>query len=502
MQLGNHEQETQKLDVISPSPLAAPDPNDPLADLDPEEREAYEQLKRMRAERRRKKLIRRGIVVGIIAALVVGFFVFRAVSANKPDDSIQVVTTPAYTGPFTTEVTGSGSIKPSSSYVVQPQIDGTIDSVNVVAGQTVKAGDVLFTIKNDDLDRAINEAERGVRTAKQGVDEANQGVGQARQAVNAAEEAVNKAQNLLNANPDDTDLQAALESAQAELKSARNALTEAQRAPESAQISLEAANDAYNQAVERAEQRTVKSPIDGTIVELNAQPGATVGQAVASAGTQGTGSLCLVANLSQMNVTLQISEVDINKLSLDQTANVTFSAVPDLTLSATVKSIASTSSGNNGGGYGYGGGSGVTYAVELVIPTPDPRLKPGMTADVSIITNSIDSALIVPSAAVTDFDDGTGVVYIEDDEKTHAAHSVHVEILGDNGSETAIKPTDGAIRDGDLVIISGMEAATIDDMDAGTMGDVAGNAADVASGEASGSSLDATVEGETTTVAR
>ena len=498
MQPGNHEQETQKLDVISPNPLAAPNPNDPLADLDPEEREAYEQLKRMRAERRRKKLIRRGVVVGIIAALVAGFFVFRAVTANKPDDSIQVVTTPAHTGPFTTEVTGSGSIKPSSSYVVQPQIDGTIDSVNVVAGQTVKAGDVLFTIKNDDLDRAINEAGRGVRTAKQGVDEANQGVEQARQTVNAAEEAVNKAQNLLNANPDDTDLQAALEGAQAELKSARNALTEAQRAPESAQISLEAANDAYSQAVERAEQRTVKSPIDGTIVELNAQPGATVGQAVASAGTQGTGSLCLVANLSQMNVTLQISEVDINKLSLDQTANVTFSAVPDLTLSATVKSIASTSSGNDASGNGYGGGGGATYAVELVIPTPDPRLKPGMTADVSIITNSIDSALIVPSAAVTDFGDGTGVVYVEDDEKTHAAHTVHVEILGDNGSETAIKPTEGAIRDGDLVIISGMEAATIDDMDAGTMGDVAGNAADVASGDASGSSLDASVEGETT----
>ena len=60
MQPGNHEQETQKLDVISPNPLAAPDPNDPLADLDPEEREAYEQLKRMRAERRRKKLIRGG----------------------------------------------------------------------------------------------------------------------------------------------------------------------------------------------------------------------------------------------------------------------------------------------------------------------------------------------------------------------------------------------------------------------------------------------------------
>ena len=43
-----------------------------------------------------------------------------------------------------------------------------------------------------------------------------------------------------------------------------------------------------------------------------------------------------------------------------------------------------------------------------------------------------------------------------------------------------------------------MEAATIDDMDAGTMGDVAGNAADVASSDASESSLDATVEGETT----
>ena len=67
-----------------------------------------------------------------------------------------------------------------------------------------------------------------------------------------------------------------------------------------------------------------------------------------------------------------------------------------------------------------------------------------------------------------------------------------------DGSETAVKPTEGAISDGDLVIISGMEAATIDDMDAGTMGDVAGNAADVASDDASGSSPDASVEGETT----
>ena len=144
--------------------------------LDAEEREAYAQLKRLRAERRKKRLIRRGIVAGVLVVAVAGVFAWRAASAQQAaQQAVQVVTQPVMRGPFTEEVTGSGSIKPASSTVVSPEVDGTIESVNVVTGQQVAAGDVLFTIKNDNLDRAVAEAERNVRAAQSAVDEAKRG---------------------------------------------------------------------------------------------------------------------------------------------------------------------------------------------------------------------------------------------------------------------------------------------------------------------------------------
>ena len=178
-----------------------------------------------------------------------------------------------------------------------------------------------------------------------------------------------------------------------------------------------------------------------------------------------------------MTVTVQIGEADINKVAVDQKGTATFSAVTGASLEATVRSIATTSSSDASAGYGYGGGGGVTYAVDLVIPAPDPRLKPGMTADVSIITQSIDSTLIVPSAAVTDLGDGTGTLSVEDDAETHEGHEVLVRVLATNGSETAVEPTAGSLlAEGENVIVSGAEAASISGGDGAA--DAGGSASD------------------------
>ena len=176
-------------------------------------------------------------------------------------------------------------------------------------------------------------------------------------------------------------------------------------------------------------------------------------------------------------MTVQIGEADINKVAVDQKGTATFSAVTGASLEATVRSIATTSSSDASAGYGYGGGGGVTYAVDLVIPAPDPRLKPGMTADVSIVTQSIDSTLIVPSAAVTDLGDGTGTLSVEDDAETHEGHTVLVRVLATNGSETAVEPTAGSLlAEGENVIVSGAEAASISGGDGAA--DAGGSASD------------------------
>ena len=465
--------------------------------LDPAEQEAYAQLKRIRAERRKKRLIKRGIVAGIIVALVAGIAIWRNVSAQQAAPTVQVVTQPVTRGPFTSEVTGSGSIKPISSTVVSPQIDGTIETVNVVTGQQVAAGDVLFTIKNDDLDRAVAEAERNVRSsqsalnqAKKGVDEANQQVKDAKKAKAAADKAARQAAASTGAvlgTAPTADPQAAKEAVSA----AQQALSSANDQVDSAKIQLETANDALAKAQEQADQRTVRAPVAGSVIELNAQPGASLGQAAANAaqGGSGSGALCQIADLSQMAVTVQVGEVDINKVAVDQKGTATFSAVTDASLEATVRSIATTSSSDPTGGYGYGGGgSGVTYAVDLVIPAPDPRLKPGMTANVSIVTQSIDSALVVPTTAVSDMGDGTGMLVVEDDPETHDAHTVLVKILATNGSETAVEATGGSmLAEGENVIVSGSEAANIEgDGGVGAPGATSGSASSSGSADSTG----------------
>ena len=464
------------LEVLHPNPYlpggvaAIGGGTDATTQLDPAEQEAYAQLKRMRAERRRKRLIKRGIAAGIVVVLVAGFLVWRNVSATQAVPTVQVVTQPVTRGPFTSKVTGSGSIKPISSTVVSPVIDGTIESVNVVAGQQVAAGDVLFTIKNDDLDRAVSEAERTVRSAQSALDQAKRGVSQANQQLKdakstkaTAERAAKQAQSAAASAPGAQAAPVDTSSAKEAVSSAEQAVSAANEQVESAQTQLEAANDSLAKAREQADQRTVRAPVAGSVIELNAQPGAALGQLGATAAQGGgSGALCQIADLSQMTVTVQIGEADINKVAVDQKGTATFSAVTGASLEATVRSIATTSSSDASAGYGYGGGGGVTYAVDLVIPAPDPRLKPGMTADVSIVTQSIDSALIVPSAAVTDLGDGTGTLSVEDDAETHEGHEVLVRVLATNGSETAVEPTAGSLlAEGENVIVSGAEAASI-----------------------------------------
>ncbi|MEO2539583.1 biotin/lipoyl-binding protein, partial [Collinsella aerofaciens] len=120
--------------------------------------EAYAKLKAKRAERRRKKLIRRGIAAGVVAAIVLIAVVVTLVINAQPQGTSGPVTDMVTEGTFTTTVEAKGQLKPISSSVVSPSVDGTVDSINVQAGQSVNEGDVLMTIKNDELDRNVAEA--------------------------------------------------------------------------------------------------------------------------------------------------------------------------------------------------------------------------------------------------------------------------------------------------------------------------------------------------------
>lgn len=370
--------------------------------------EAYAKLKARRAERRKKKLVHRAIIAGITIGIVaIGGVAYSALNQSPAENAYVPITDAAFRGTYSNEVDAKGTLEPLSSTVVSPTIDGTIATVNVSAGQAVAKGDVLMTIKNDELDRAIAEAARSVEAAKADLATAKPGT-----------EAVDEGGNTT------------YEVSQDNVDAAKRALA--------------AAQEGYDQAVAKAAERTVTAPCNGNIVEMNAQVGAS------ATGVESGKSLMQIADLSQMKVTVQVSEEDIAKVAVGQTANVTFPAFPDLTLQGSVTGIASIASAD-GGTMSYDGSSSVSFDVDILIAKPDYRLKPGMTAKVSLVTEQLDDVIMVPSMALMTDDGQNYYVMVQTDAETQASERRDVTVVTKNDDFAVIgKPApDGEEPQGD-----------------------------------------------------
>lgn len=409
---------------------SGPDPDE--TDEDVEARLAHESLMRHRRARRRKKIVAAAVVAGVALVAAVAWGIISA-QANQSSDAPQIQTMPVFLGEFSESVQATGSAQPLSSVVVTPEIDGIIESVNVAEGSVVSEGDVLLTVRNDELDRAVREAEIGVRSAQAGVASAQDSYNQAYQAYCEGPTYVD------NGDGTTTEVPATVSWADVQQAAAQ---------VDSAKLSLESAQQAYDQAVSQAGKRTVKAPSSGSVVVMNAVQGAALGAGAVSAGdgTSSAGPLIQIADLSQMTVKVQVNEVDISRIAVGQGARVTFSALPGTMLDAQVTRI-STVSTSDPYGYNYGV---VTYDVELLIPEPVPELKPGMTASVEILLQHVPDTMTVPVSALATDDGASYYVYVMVDPETQACERRDVTVTAQSATTAAVE---GDLADGDAVVL-------------------------------------------------
>lgn len=425
---------------------------------------AYAKLKAKRAERRRKKLIRRGIAAGVVGAIALIAIVATLVINAQPQGASGPVTDMVTEGTFSTTVEAKGQLKPISSSVVSPSVDGTVDSINVQAGQSVSEGDVLMTIKNDELDRNVAEAQRAVAAAQEDLTNAQ------------------KAAAVAQATPTtDVDEASAAAAGAPTASGDTNAVSAAQRSLASAQANLEQANA-------KAASRTVTAPSSGSIVELNAKVGATVtgGMIMGESDTSGGKQCMQIADLSKMKVTVQVGEKDIAKIAVGQSANVTYPAFPDIVSQGTVTAIASVANSDAANG----GGGSVTFNVDILIEAPDACLKPGMTAEVSVVTEQLDDVVMVPTMALMTEDGEHYYVNVATDDEGKETRRVKVTVVTQNDNEavvgkTQVKRDDQGneinpnvpvtkLRDGDTLVMDTGANATADggySADSGSMSD-------------------------------
>ena len=438
---------TETLPIISAADTKQPQTSlDDSTDISDEE--AYAKLKAKRAERRRKKLIRRGIAVGVVVAIALIAIIATLVINAQPAGTNGPVTDMVTEGTFTTTVEAKGQLKPISASVVSPSVDGTVEKINVQAGQSVNEGDVLMTIKNDALDSAVSEAQGAVAAAQEDLNNAKVGL--------AAAQAAPTTDSDGSTGPSDANANA-------------NAVSTAQRNLASAQAALE-------QATAKAAERTVKAPSSGSIVELNAKVGATVtgGMIMGESDTSGGKQCMQIADLSKMKVTVQVGEKDIAKIAVGQSANVTYPAFPDIMSQGTVTAIASVANSDSGSG----SGGSVTFNVDILIEAPDSRLKPGMTAEVSVVTEKLDDVVMVPTMALMTEDGEHYYVNLATDSEGKKTRRVKVTVVTQNDNEavvgkTQIKRDDQGneinpgvpttkLRDGDTLVMDTGAGATAD----------------------------------------
>jgi len=293
------------------------------------------------------------IITGIVlaAAAAVGWYFWRE-NADKPAE----YTTAAVTrGDLTQTVTATGTLQAVTTVDVSSQISGNVAKLYVDWNSPVKKGQVLAEIDPSNYQTALLQAEAQLANAK-----ANQ--------------------QLMKANADRT--QALFEQKLVPQSDLDTAL--AQVAQADAQVKIQAANNSTAQV--NLTRCTIYSPIDGTVISRSVDVGNTV------AASLNAPTLFQVANdLTTMQIDAAISEADIGNVQEKQRVTFTVDAYPNRQFRGVVAQIRNAPKTTQ---------NVVVYDTMIDVRNTDLKLKPGMTASVSIIVANRTGVLKVPNAAL------------------------------------------------------------------------------------------------------
>ena len=306
-----------------------------------------------------KKLV---IIIATILALVTVLLAFKA-------KQIKYITKPVTQETITEYVEASGSIKPINTIAVGTQVSGTVAGIYVDYNSVVKKGDLLA-----ELDPSLFQSNVDQSTAK--LNNAKASLLRATSSLNYKKNNYQRYKNLYEKNYVSKD----------EVELAYANYQQALAEVASANADVNAAQASLNNNLTNLGYSKITSPVDGTVISRAVDVGQTV------AASFNTPTLFEVAkDLTQMQIETSVSEADIGKIKVGQDVKYTLDGYPNKHFEGKVTQVrlASTTTNNV-----------VTYTVIVSVDNSEGFVIPGMTANVSIITNNVENALCVPNQAL------------------------------------------------------------------------------------------------------
>ena len=342
----------------------------------------------------RKKWLLAGVAVLTIVALVFYYryskvIIVETVPAKRGD--LVITVTPTETGTVDTDATAQ----------LKAEIAARVVEVPVQEGKAVKAGDVLLRLDADEVQARLNLAASGLAAAQSRLDSARIALPmeKARTAASLVEaqarfaDAKQKHDKKKRLFESRLIASGEMESSEAEFSAAQAALNVAEANLEQVALQAQQVKVAESDVKQQVAQlrvaelnlglSSVRTPMNGTVMELPVKVGELVqpGMIVAR-----------ITRLEGLYVKAQVDEVDLGRLTIGQSAEITFDTVPDKKFVAHLFEISP--------GVSVEKLKSRNVTIKLKIATPPLFLRPGMSADVEIIVETLKNILHVPTQAI------------------------------------------------------------------------------------------------------
>lgn len=292
------------------------------------------------------------IILASVAVLaLVAYFLF----GGEKQAGVTYGTAEVKVGDITNSVTATGTIEPVTSVTVGTQVSGKVAHLYVDYNSVVKKGQVIAELDKTNLMSELASAKANLSSAQSNL--------------SYQQSHFNRYQILFNKG----------------LISA-NDYEQTRLSYEQAQQQVRTARESVNKAATNLGYATITSPIDGVVLSKSVEEGQTV------AASFNTPELFTIAqDLTNMQVIADIDEADIGEVKEGQRVTFTVDAYPDDVFSGVVKQVRQEATTES---------NVVTYQVVISAPNANLKLKPGLTASVTIFTKEVKNVLSVPSKAL------------------------------------------------------------------------------------------------------
>jgi HlyD family secretion protein len=321
-------------------------------------------------------------VVGAIAVLALAGWWFLGRSGAAPQ-GVQIETAAVTTGEVRRIVAASGAVRALVTVEVGSQLSGQLAEVLVDFNDTVEEGQIIARLDPQTYDTRVREAEASRATALASL--ALQRATLTRVRANTRTSQLDYDRTLTLSERGNASA-AALDNARAALDAALADVTVAQAQIANAEAVLAQRDATLEGARIDLERTTIRSPINGIVVDRAVDEGQTV-----AASLSAPVLFTIAQDLSQVQIDAQVDEADIGQIAEGQPVGFTVDAYPDMQLSGVVDQIRLSPTALN---------NVVTYTVVITATNPGQRLLPGMTANMDIVTGERDGVLRVSNAAL------------------------------------------------------------------------------------------------------